>query len=93
METKKAEFITLIDQGINIAENMQVKNAENQERLNNLIKVLSQIKQNVINDKLATSQGVTTLGLSREVADWVESLDSPLLTTMGQIESYYQQKY
>lgn len=93
METQKAEFIKLIDHAIHIAQEMQDKKSDNSSRLTNVIKVLKQTKNDVINNSLSASQGTMTLGLSREVADWVESLDSPLLTAVGQIEKYYQQEF
>jgi hypothetical protein len=31
--------------------------------------------------------------LARGVADWVNSLDSPLLKAVGAIEQYYQRHY
>lgn len=59
-------------------------------QLNNLISALQAIKKQVIADQLEPSQGILTLGLSRGVADWVDSLDSPLLKAVGAIEKYYQ---
>jgi hypothetical protein len=51
------------------------------------------IKSQAITGQLEPSQGISTLGVAREVADWVDSLDSPLLKAVGAIEQYYQHHY
>ncbi|MEO0835175.1 MAG: hypothetical protein AAFY16_04115 [Cyanobacteria bacterium J06642_3] len=88
MESKKLEFIQLIDHALKIAE--QEKSQNQVEQLNNLTGVLQTIKSKALADQLEPSQGSLTLGLSRGVADWVDSLDSPLLKAVGAIEQYYQ---
>ena len=88
---KKLEFIPLIDRALEIAEQMRGENQT--EQLNNLIGALQAIKSQVIADQLEPSQGILTLGLSRGVADWIDSLDSPLLKAVGAIEQYYQRHF
>ena len=88
MDAKIAEFTQLIDQAIQQAEQTSQNNQS--ERLNNLIQGLESLKQKAISGELEPSQGVATLGLAREVADWIETLDSPLLKAVGQVEEYYQ---
>ena len=88
MDTKKLEFIQLIDRALKIAEQTRSKNKA--EQLNNLTTALQTIKSQVIADRLEPSQGSSTLGLSRGVADWIDSLDSPLLKAVGAIEQCYQ---
>ena len=88
MDAKIAEFTQLIDQAIQQAEQTSQNNQS--ERLNNLIHGLETLKQKAISGELEPSQGVATLGLAREVADWSETLDSPLLKAVGQGEGYYQ---
>jgi hypothetical protein len=93
METKSEEFIKLIDQALEIAEQIRRdKQPEFQysERLNNLITALQSIRSKTLIGKLEPSGGVSTLGLAREVADWIDLLDSPLLKTVGAIEEYYR---
>lgn len=58
-----------------------------------MVDVLQRLKYQVLEDQLEPSKGVLTLGLSREVADWIGSLDSPLLKAVGLIEQYYQQYF
>ncbi|MEM7591695.1 MAG: hypothetical protein AAF383_09295 [Cyanobacteria bacterium P01_A01_bin.83] len=88
MESKKLEFIQLIDHALKIVE--QTKSQNQIEQLNNLTGVLQTIKSQALADQLEPSQGISTLGLSRGVADWVDSLDSPLLKAVGAIEQHYQ---
>ncbi|MFM7219838.1 MAG: hypothetical protein ACKO21_06455 [Nodosilinea sp.] len=91
MDTRQAEFIRLIDHALAIAE--QMKRESQVEQLDHLISALQAIKAQVIAGQLETSQGISTLGLARGVADWVNSLDSPLLKAVGAIEQYYQRHY
>jgi hypothetical protein len=91
MDTKRFDFIRLIDHALEIAE--QIRRGNQGEQLNNLIGVLQAIKNQVVAGQLEPSQGISTLGLSREVADWIDSLDSPLLKAVGAIEQYYQIHY
>lgn len=96
MERKIAEFVQLIEQALTISQ--QIKLAQeykplNDERLNTLMTVLKSLKNQVISRQLEPSRGVLTLGLSREVADWMEPLESPLLKAIGAIEQYYQKYF
>ncbi len=91
MDNKKREFISLIDRALEIAERMKGDNQTKQ--LNNLIAQLQAIKSQAIAGQLEPSQGILTLGLARGVADWIDSLDSPLLEAVGAIEQYYQKHF
>ena len=91
MNDKKTKFIQLIDRAVKIAEQMRSINKSN--NLNRLITVLKDIKNQIITDKLEASKGITTLGLARQVSDWIDSLDSPLLEAVGEIEKYYKKEY
>ena len=91
MNDKKLKFIQLIDRAVKIAEQMRSINKSN--NLNNLIIFLKDIKNQIITDNLEASKGITTLGLARQVSDWIDSLDSPLLKAVGEIEKYYQKEY
>jgi hypothetical protein len=89
MATPTEEFIKLINQSVAIAEQM-CHNSEQSQRLNNVISVLESVKNKVMIGELEPSQGNTTLGIAREVADWIEPLDAPLLKAVGAVEAYYQ---
>ncbi|BAY26252.1 hypothetical protein NIES2100_60660 [Calothrix sp. NIES-2100] len=92
MEAKKQEFLQLIDRALEVGKGMLDAGDSPSERLNTLIEQLQQIKANTISDRLEPSGGNVTLGLAREVADWIDNLDSPLLKAVGAIEMYYQQQ-
>lgn len=92
MEAKKVEFLKLIDQALDVGKSMLDTGYPSSDRLNNLIDQLQQIKAETISDRLESSGGTVTLGLAREVADWIENLDSPLLKAVEAIEIYYQQQ-
>ncbi|MBD2250070.1 hypothetical protein [Nostoc parmelioides] len=89
MEIKTEKFLHLIDQALKIAEQMRTELAHS-ERLNNVITVLQSLRNQALAGQLEPSTGTSTLGLAREVADWVEPLDSPLLKAVGAIEAFYQ---
>jgi hypothetical protein len=91
MPNKKSEFIGLIDSAITLSQELSLE--EEPKRLATVVDVLQRLKHQVLDDKLEPSKGVLTLGLSREVADWIDSLDSPLLKAVGLIEQYYQQYF
>jgi len=91
MTNKTAEFHQLIDHAITEAK--QVKSASKAERLATVIHALETLKTQVSEGTLTPSQGVQTLGLSREVADWINDLDAPLLKKVGAIEQYYQKHF
>jgi hypothetical protein len=91
MESKNHELIKLIENAIAVSN--QIKLEKNADYLNNVINILQNLKTQVVENQLTPSEGVLTLGLSRGVADWVDSLDSPLLKAVGNIEKYYQQNF
>ena len=91
MDKQKLEFIRLIDRALEISK--QEKSPKQAKQFDNLARVLNNIKSQVIAEQLEPSQGISTLGLSRGVADWVDSLDSPVLEAVGAIELYYQQHF
>lgn len=91
MESKNQELIKLIENAIAVSN--QIKLEKNADYLNNVINILQNLKTQVVENQLTSSEGVLTLGLSRGVADWVDSLDSPLLKAVGNIEKYYQQNF
>lgn len=89
MKNNTTDFIKLIDQAMEIAEQIPTESGK-QERLNNAIAALQSIKTETLAGNLEQSGGISTLGLASGVADWIEPLNSPLLTAVGAIEQYYQ---
>lgn len=92
MVNQTEEFIKLIDQSVEIAEKMR-HNSPHLQRLNNLIDVLQSIKNKTKIGQLEPSGDRATLGIGREVADWIDSLDAPLLKAVGAVEEYYQKYF
>ena len=82
------ELVQSIDHAIAVAE--QMPKTERSTRIEGLISVLKTIKSQALAGQLPPSQGIVTLGLAREVADWIDSLDSPLLKAVGKVEREYQ---
>ncbi len=99
MEPQTEEFLKLINQAIEIAQQMcrdqQLKQPEfsYSQHLNGVLNVLQSLKNQTLTGNLESSGGSGTLGLARNVADWIEPLDSPLLHAVGLIEQYYQQHF
>jgi hypothetical protein len=91
MTADHQDLVHLIDQAI--AEASKVNPGGQAERCGRLIAGLQAIRQQALSGALEPSQGGSTLGLSREVADWIESLDAPLLKAVGAIERFYQERY
>ncbi len=88
MNSRTAEFLRLIDRSLDLAERMSAEQPS--DRLNQALQRLRTLRQEVATGQLEPSGGTTTLGLARELADWID-LDSPLLEAVGEIERYYQQ--
>jgi hypothetical protein len=83
------KFISLIDEALRMATPM-IPTYPNPEQLQGLIDTLIKLKQDAKNGSLCPSEGLR-LGLNREVADWIEPLDSPLRSPINAIDVYYQQ--
>ncbi len=91
MNKSTQEFIQLIDHALMVAE--QTNSQLNIEQLSRVISQLQHLKSQVLSQRLEPSQGLITLGLSRGVSDWIDSLDSPLLKAVGAVERFYQQHW
>jgi hypothetical protein len=85
----KTDFIELINKALSVAEPLR-SSPEQNDRLERIIGVLNQLKERVDAGELEPSGGAS-LGLARDVADWIEPLDSPFLAAVGEIENYYKE--
>ncbi len=92
MTSKIEGFIKLLDQALESAQQERSKPGQ-KEQIDNVITQLNSIKVKFQNSQIEPSLGTITLGLTREVSDWIESLDSPLLTVLGELEQYYQNNF
>lgn len=86
-----SDLVALIDQALAAA--AQLKQPAQAERCGRLVAGLQSIRSQALAGTLEASQGGSTLGLAREVADWSDTLDSPLLQAVGAIERFYQNDY
>jgi hypothetical protein len=91
MSAIQSDLLALIDKAIAAA--AEVNQPAQAERCGRLVTGLRSIRSQVLAGTLEASQGGSTLGLAREVADWIDSLDSPLLKAVGEIERLYQNDY
>ncbi len=86
MDSRNTEFLGLIDRAVAVAE-------RDAGRGQQLVAVLQSLKGKIESGQLEPSGGVLTLGLARQVADTADSLASPLLQAVGEIERFYQERF
>lgn len=91
MSHAPSDLVQLIDQAIAAAADVQ--QPAHAERCGRLVAGLRSIRSQALSGTLEASQGGSTLGLAREVADWSDALDSPLLQAVGAIERFYLNDY
>ena len=95
METRVAALLELIDEALQVSEQrlLDESDAVMIERVSNVVRVLQKTKDETLSGSLVPSGGVATLGFTREVLDWGEALDSPLLKSVGKIDRYYRDHF
>lgn len=91
MDSRNAEFLGLIDRAVTATG--QASAGLDAGLRQTLVTVLHALKGKIEAGQLEPSGGVLTLGLARQVADKVDSLASPLLQAVGEIERFYQERY
>lgn len=91
MDARNAEFLGLIDRAVAAAG--QGSAGLDAGLRQTLVAVLQSLKGKIQSGQLEPSRGVLTLGLARQVADKVESLASPVLQAVGEVERFYQERY
>jgi hypothetical protein len=93
MSSRNEELSRLIDSALAVVVSQESNSEQESKNLAALRDALEGLLRRVSRDQLEPSHGVVTLGLSRMVADWVDSLESPLLKAVGLIENYYQKHF
>lgn len=94
-DEKTLGFVALLDRAIDILqERIRIlKNGGTDvarlHDLEYLANGLSRYRTRALKGELPPSEGVVTIGVLREVGDWGEPLDSPLLKVAQEIEHYY----
>ncbi|MFN6340531.1 MAG: hypothetical protein ACK41W_17655 [Cyanobacteriota bacterium] len=91
MDSRDTEFLGLIDRAVAAAG--QPSGGLDPSRGQKLVAVLQSLKGKIESGQLEPSGGVLTLGLARQVADTANSLASPVLQAVGEIERFYQERY
>jgi hypothetical protein len=92
MGSQTAEFIKLIDNSIGFAEKRLSTESDPAiaKSIANVIRVLRSTKDDALRGSLSSSQGIATLGLTREALDWGEPPASPLLEWLRAVDRYYR---
>lgn len=91
MDSRNTEFLDLIDRAVAAAG--QAGGGLDAGRGQQLLAVLQSLKGKIEAGQLEPSGGTITLGLTRQLADTADSLASPLLRAVGEIERFYQERY
>ena len=92
-------FVALIDRAIEIAQeriklrDQGVPDSAPPGALEYIVKGLSEYREEATSGKLPPSRGVVTIGIQREIGDWLEqSSDSALFKAARDLEDYYLDK-
>jgi len=95
VETRVAALLELIDEALQVSEQrlLDESDAVMIERVSNVVRVLQKTRDETLSGSLVPSGGVATLGFTREVLDWGEALDSPLLKSVRTIDRYYRDHF
>ena len=91
MDSRNTEFLGLIDRAVSAAG--QPSGGLSAGQGQQLVAVLQSLKGKIQSGQLEPSGGVLTLGQTRQVADTADSLTSPVLQAVGEIERFYQERY
>lgn len=91
MNSRNTEFLDLIDRAVAAAG--KPSGGLDAGLGQTLVTMLQALKGKIESGQLEPSGGVLTLGLTRQVADTADSLASPLLQAVGEIERFYQERY
>lgn len=91
MNSRNANFLSLIDRAVAATDHAAA--GLDAGRRQTLVAVLHGLKGKIESGQLEPSGGVLTLGLAQQVADQVDSLASPVLHAVGEIERFYQEHY
>ena len=89
---KLTRLIDLTNAAIAIVIEMQSSSssANSPESLDQTILILNDLKERAYTGRLGSSADGVILGLVRYVSDWIEPLNSPLLSAVGEIEIYFR---
>ena len=61
-------------------------------QVDRLLAALLAVRQQALSGTLEASRGGSSLGLTRGVADWIDSLDAPILKAVAEVERIYRRQ-
>jgi hypothetical protein len=90
MQPPPVELIQGIDEALAIARAMS--SGPRASDVDQLLVALLAVRQQALSGTLEASRGGSSLGLTRGVADWIDSLDAPILKAVAEVERIYRRQ-
>jgi len=90
MQPPPVELIQSIDEALVIARAMS--SGPQASGVDRLLRALLAVRQQALSGTLEASRGGSSLGLTRGVADWIDSLDAPILKAVAEVERIYRRQ-
>jgi hypothetical protein len=90
MQPPPVELIQRIDEALVIARAMS--SGPQASDVDQLLAALLAVRQQALSGTLEASRGGSSLGLTRGVADWIDSRDAPILKAVAEVERIYRRQ-
>jgi hypothetical protein len=90
MQPPPVELIQRIDEAMVIARAMSA--GPQASDVDQLLAALLAVRQQALSGTLEASRGGSSLGLTRGVADWIDSRDAPILKAVAEVERIYRRQ-
>ncbi|HBH73423.1 MAG TPA: hypothetical protein DDY43_08245 [Synechococcales bacterium UBA10510] len=90
MQPLPVELIQRIDEALVIARGMS--SGPRASDVDRLLAALLAVRQQALSGTLEASRGGSSLGLTRGVADWIDSRDAPILKAVAEVERIYRRQ-
>ena len=90
MQPPPVELIQRIDEALVIARAMS--SGPQASDVDRLLAALLAVRQQALSGTLEASRGGSSLGLTRGVADWIDSRDAPILKAVAEVERIYRRQ-
>ena len=90
MQPPPVELIQGIDEALAIARAMS--SGPRASEVDQLLAALLAVRQQALSGTLEASRGGSSLGLTRGVADWIDSRDAPILKAVAEVERIYRRQ-
>jgi hypothetical protein len=97
MQPPPVELIQRIDEALVIARGMSsgpraMSSGSQASDVDRLLAALLAVRQQALSGTLEASRGGSSLGLTRGVADWIDSRDAPILKAVAEVERIYRRQ-